>query len=71
MSQLDALPGNSRVKFFLKKLLKKTPHAILFEGPKGVGKGRFAKRTLQGPIARVRVLRWNPFLDLLFYNHFN
>lgn len=47
MSQLDTLPGNSRVKFFLKKLLKQTPHALLFEGPKGVGKGRFAKAFAQ------------------------
>ncbi|MCB1107981.1 MAG: AAA family ATPase [Chlamydiia bacterium] len=40
---IDELPGNPHVKAHLKKLLKKVPHALLFEGPQGVGKGEFAK----------------------------
>ena len=43
MSKIEALPGNSKVKKHLCKLLEKTPHALLFEGPKGVGKEEFAQ----------------------------
>ncbi|NRA90302.1 MAG: AAA family ATPase [Simkaniaceae bacterium] len=42
MSKIDEIPGNSRAKRHLKKLTNKTPHALLFEGPKGVGKKEFA-----------------------------
>lgn len=43
MSTLEDLPGNPHVKHSLKKLLQNTPHALLFEGPKGVGKSVFAQ----------------------------
>ena len=42
MPKIEDLPGNTTVKKHLKKLLEKTPHALLFEGPSGVGKGEFA-----------------------------
>lgn len=42
MSKIDELPGNAVVKKHLLKLLEKTPHALLFEGPKGGQKGEFA-----------------------------
>ena len=43
MSYLANLPGNPQVKIYLQKLLVNTPQALLFEGPKGVGKGEFAR----------------------------
>lgn len=43
MSELDALPGNIQAKDVLKKLVATPPHTLLFEGPKGVGKKRFAR----------------------------
>ena len=43
MSKIEEIPGNSKAKRHLSKLLEKTPHALLFEGPKGVGKEEFAQ----------------------------
>lgn len=43
MSKIDELSGNSLVKKHLKQLLEKPPHCLLFEGPKGSGKGDFAE----------------------------
>ncbi|QVL56747.1 MAG: AAA family ATPase [Simkaniaceae bacterium] len=43
MSKVDELSGNPLVKKHLAKLLEKTPHCLLFEGPKGAGKGAFAE----------------------------
>lgn len=42
MSKIEEIPGNSQVKKHLSKLLEKTPYALLFEGPEGVGKQEFA-----------------------------
>jgi len=40
---LETLPGHSRVKKLLAKLLDAPPSTLLFEGPRGLGKARFAK----------------------------
>lgn len=44
MPHFDELPIHSQIKKHLKKLLVAPPSALLFEGPKGVGKGCFAKQ---------------------------
>lgn len=42
MSKIDEISADLTVKKHLKKLLEKTPHCLLFEGPKGSGKEALA-----------------------------
>ncbi len=42
MSKIDEVAADPTVKGHLKKLLEKTPHCLLFEGPKGSGKDALA-----------------------------
>lgn len=42
MSKIDDVSSDPTVKTHLKKLLEKTPHCLLFEGPKGSGKNDLA-----------------------------
>lgn len=42
MPEIETLPGQTSLKKHLAKLLENTPHCLLFEGPRGVGKGEYA-----------------------------
>lgn len=42
MSKIDEVAADPTVKKHLKKLLEKTPHCLLFKGPKGSGKDALA-----------------------------
>ena len=49
---LEMLPGHPRVKKLLTKLLYSPPSALLFGGPRGVGKARFARTFAQALLSQ-------------------